>query len=268
MYTQDIKKLEFTYYSRIIFILILCALIIVSLIVALQIKNYSPFWSSTCLNIFGGLVTGLVITIWSKITENYNLRVEMKRDLIMGNLNDLEVPLFNTPVWTEEEAEQSVNYGDNDEYEYYTQEILKFKQYCSELYFKISSIKEYMNNSVDVDRECTKLLVKLKAIKEYLDKCDSEECGLLPVLFTFDAEEGSDIPVCPGEEKYDELAAEEFELTLTPITLMFDRENRQLVKENYMDIISKLEEFMKLVSDFKSDFSKERDKYLQKVKKY
>lgn len=132
------KKKLYTYmFIKVIIVVCLFLLAILSLLLS---DHFDGFLENLFLNIFGGVLTGTIITGWSIINEFYKRKICKKYNELTTKIKELNIPVFDMNL--EEYQEFCL-----DEYE---QDISKF-EYITNIY------GNFVNKRNEYEQFCTDL---------------------------------------------------------------------------------------------------------------
>lgn len=168
-FEAEMKKIKKHLKFQRFFILALGITSVISIVLAYLFKVWGyDFISSLLQNIFCGLVTGMVVTVWSIWRENSEQKKRVLSMQLTNKIELLEINKLEFPTWTEDMDEQGIFSQKNvDRYVFYSLYLQKACGKISKLKAELFDVCEYFL----LDEDC-------KAITQQLDILYKRICEL------------------------------------------------------------------------------------------
>lgn len=157
-----LKKIRFLSRIKTIFLICLLSISLLFLLLSYVFKiNNHDFLSALSLNVFAGLLTGLIITFWDNITLNKTKKQKTLVNDFYKQVLSLRIPLYKIDPWDSEFA--TLVYKDVEEEAYYAKEFKNGFEYLFDLEENIKRIKEYYPKLFDSNQNIISKINKLKS---------------------------------------------------------------------------------------------------------
>lgn len=186
-------------FQRIFFAgLIFISIITIALAYLLKSLEYD-FLSSLFQNVFCGLLTGMVVTIWSIWRENSELKKQMLSTQLIYNIESLGVSKLEFPVWTDDMDEQCVFCQENvDRYVFYSNYLQEINDRITKVKSELYSVCEYFH----LDEECENVIRQLEILYKKTCELGFEAIMYPDPYFEENAETGEYDIYMPGTPEY------------------------------------------------------------------
>lgn len=178
-------------------------LIIISIITiasAYLLKSWEyEFFSSLLQNVFCGLLTGMVVTIWSIWRENSELKKQMLSTQLIYSIESLGISKLEFPVWSDDMDEQGVLCQENiDRYLFYSNYLQKVNDRITKVKSELCSVCEYFN----LDEECENAVCQLEILHKKICELGFETFWYPDPYIEGNAETGEYEIFMPGTPGY------------------------------------------------------------------
>lgn len=152
------KNLNF---QRIFFAgLIIISIITITLAYLLKVWQHE-FLSSLLQNVFCGLLTGMVVTIWSIWRENSELKKQMLSTQLIDDVESLQISKLEFPIWSDEMDEPGIFCQENvDRYVFYSSYLQKINDRITKVKSELHSVCEYFH----LDDECENIICQMEIL--------------------------------------------------------------------------------------------------------
>ena len=232
---KELRNIIILYHAKEEFAICLSMGIALSFLLAYIYRDRDNFLCSLFLNIAGGLITGLIITLWFRLNDKILERLQQQKKEMSNKLEIYKIKEFCLSKW----VYMGYPYEDYEELSHYTEMIKKFLQAQLDCINMVVNTLEYYQNSKDIRVLGKKLL-------------DS----IISATGVFEGYEISDIsftdPNCAD--------AEEMTL-LDPIPLLYKGDTLIEKKDEYISLIKLIENINIQIDDYNSLLVKEKEKY-------
>lgn len=186
-------------FQRIFFAgLIFISIITIALAYLLKLWEYE-FFSSLLQNVFCGLLTGMVVTIWSIWRENSEMKKKMLSTQLIYSIESLGISKLEFPVWSDEMDEQGVFCQENiDRYVFYSNYLQKVNDRITKVKSELYSVCEYFN----IDEECKNVICQLEILHKKICELGFETFWYPGPYIEGNAETGEYEIFMPGTPEY------------------------------------------------------------------
>lgn len=143
---KELRKIKMLHSRREIFICLLSMGILICFGIAYRYKVTEEFISSLFLNIAGGLLTGLVITIWFRLNDKFLEKFEQERDGLQRKLSTCQIEEFVINSW----VDTGFPYTEYDRLTFYADEVKRFKDDCMKCRKTVKYVSTYFRHSKEI----------------------------------------------------------------------------------------------------------------------
>lgn len=236
----DWNKIIVLYYTRDIFAGILTGMTLCAALISYVLKDRDEFWCSFFLNIAGGLLTGLIVTIWFRLSDNYKEKLKCDKSKLLEQIWLRKLEEFHIEEWDEEYSS-----GFYDELAYYAGKFEEFKSWSAKCKIKLNGSKEYFFHMQDILKKGEKIIEKISEAENVLGQYEIEE-----YLFS------------------DPNSTDDIEITLLPPVPMLsknneleeDRDKYIIIKERIDSVGEEVVKYNELLNEISEGLEKKMDR--------
>lgn len=236
---KELRNITILYYAKEEFAIGLSLGIALSFLLAYIYRNTDEFLCSLFLNIAGGLITGLIVTLWFRLNDKILERLQQQKKEMSNKLEIYKIKKFYMPEW----EYMGYPYEEYEELSHYTEVIRKFLQTQLDCIDMVMGTMKYYQNSKNICVLGEELLGSIKSAVQVLGEYEIDKISFADSNYT-DAEEIS---------------------LLEPISLLYKGDVLIQKKDKYISLIKLIENINIQIENYNLLLDKEKEKYKIKL---